>query len=227
MNDSSWRGGLPIPQLTGELRGSMATVRQLRASDLDATQSVDSDGPVMAEETFRGRMDSLALVHETLRHGERSNSLPLAVLRNDTSRICGVAAVGGDFAPDGVLALHSTRLMTNSWRLGTRLEVKYLVLRHAFELWCVQRVEVTSSLLRGAGSAAGREDVIEEDSVVYLLMEDTGRVDDIRLFQIYRNEWPALRIRLESRIGRMLQSTLFPAGEQVSSFPKRTRPIYP
>lgn len=202
-------------------------MRQLHLTDLDAPKRNDLDGRVNAEEEFRGRMDSLAHVHETFRLAEQSKSLPLAVLRNDTSRICGVAAVEGDFAPDGVLALHSTRLLTNSRRLGTRLEVKYLILRHAFEIWCVQRVEVTSSWLRGATALAGREDVVEEDSVVYLLMEDTGRVDDVRLFQIYRSEWPALRIRLESRIGRMLQSTLFPAGEQVSTFPKRTRPIYP
>lgn len=100
-----------------------------------------------------------------------------------------------------------TWLAASAQGSGINAEAKYLLFRHAFEVWGVARVDLKTdarnSRSRAAIEAAGAsfEGVLRNWSRSWAPGED-GLLRDSAVFSITADEWPDRRARLEERIAR-------------------------
>jgi RimJ/RimL family protein N-acetyltransferase len=94
-----------------------------------------------------------------------------------------------------------TWLAASAQGTGVNTEAKYLMLRQAFEAWRVFRVAIKvdapNERSRRAVEALGAK--LEGIRRAERLGED-GTVRDCAWYSIVRDEWPAVRARLEARL---------------------------
>ena len=85
---------------------------------------------------------------------------------------------------------------------GVNVEAKFLMLRHAFETWRVFRVAIKVDAPNERSRHAVESLGAKLDGVrrAVRLGED-GTVRDMAWYSIVLDEWPAVKERLESRIG--------------------------
>jgi RimJ/RimL family protein N-acetyltransferase len=88
-------------------------------------------------------------------------------------------------------------------RTAVNSEAKYLMLRHAFEVWQCIRVELkTDGLNQKSRNAILRIGAKEEGTLRRHLVTWTGRVRDTVYFSILDSEWPDVKRALEGRLER-------------------------
>jgi RimJ/RimL family protein N-acetyltransferase len=112
---------------------------------------------------------------------------------------------------DGLCAVEVgfTWLAASAQGKGVNAEAKYLLFRHAFESWRVERLDLKTdarnSRSRAAIEAAGArfEGVLRNWSRSWAPGEE-GRLRDSAIFSITAAEWPDCRVGLEDRIARSL-----------------------
>jgi RimJ/RimL family protein N-acetyltransferase len=82
-------------------------------------------------------------------------------------------------------------------------EAKYLMLRHAFEVWACNRVELLTDFLNVKSRAAILRLGAKEEGVMrsHMIMRD-GRVRDSALYSVIASEWPAVKSGLQAKIAR-------------------------
>ena len=92
--------------------------------------------------------------------------------------------------------------IARAWqRTAVNTEAKYLMLRHAFELWKCMRVELkTDALNQRSRNAILRLGAKEEGTLRRHLITWTGRVRDTVYFSILNEEWPSVKKTLESKL---------------------------
>ncbi|HEY9290438.1 MAG TPA: GNAT family protein [Microlunatus sp.] len=89
---------------------------------------------------------------------------------------------------------------------GINTEAKYLLFRHAFEVWQVARVDLKTDARNARSRAAIEsvgaqfEGVLRSWSKSWAPGED-GRLRDSAIFSILDTEWPDRKQRLEQRLG--------------------------
>jgi RimJ/RimL family protein N-acetyltransferase len=88
-------------------------------------------------------------------------------------------------------------------RTALNTEAKYLMLRHAFEVWKCMRVELkTDALNQKSRNAILRIGAKEEGTLRRHLITWSGRVRDTVYFSVLDNEWPAVKAKLEAMRAR-------------------------
>jgi N-acetyltransferase len=94
--------------------------------------------------------------------------------------------------------------MAPPWqRSAINTEAKYLMLRHAFEVWRCIRVELkTDSLNHKSRNAILRIGAKEEGTLRRHLITWTGRARDTVYFSILDSEWPEAKQKLERMLNR-------------------------
>ena len=93
----------------------------------------------------------------------------------------------------------STWIAPGWQRTGINTEAKYLMLRHAFEMWECMRVELkTDALNQKSREAILRIGAKEEGTLRRHLITWTGRVRDTFYFSVLDDEWPEVKARLEA-----------------------------
>jgi RimJ/RimL family protein N-acetyltransferase len=94
----------------------------------------------------------------------------------------------------------STWLSPAAQRTGINREVKFLMLRHAFETWHVRRVEFkTHASNVQSRTALARLGAVEEGTLRKHMVMPDGSARDSVYFSIVDDDWPAIRARLSSR----------------------------
>jgi N-acetyltransferase len=95
-----------------------------------------------------------------------------------------------------------TWLAASAQGTGVNTEAKFLMLRHAFETWRVFRVAIKvdapNERSRRAVESLGAK--LEGIRRAMRLGED-GTVRDLAWYSILQDEWPAVKARLEARLG--------------------------
>jgi len=95
----------------------------------------------------------------------------------------------------------STWIVPTCQRTAVNTEAKYLMLRHAFEVWKCMRVELkTDALNQKSRTAILRIGAKEEGTLRRHLVTWSGRVRDTVYFSILDSEWPEVKARLEARL---------------------------
>jgi RimJ/RimL family protein N-acetyltransferase len=85
-------------------------------------------------------------------------------------------------------------------RSHVNTEAKYLMLRHAFEVWDCNRVELITDVLNTQSRNAILRIGAREEGVLrsHMIMRD-GRIRDSVLYSIVKGEWPAVKSNLQAK----------------------------
>src|ERR1700688_2877130 len=103
--------------------------------------------------------------------------------------------------PNRGVEIGSTWIVPARQRTAVNTEAKYLMLRHAFDVWNCIRVELkTDALNQRSRNAILRIGAKEEGTLRKHLITWTGRVRDSVYFSILDTEWPEVKAKLEAML---------------------------
>jgi RimJ/RimL family protein N-acetyltransferase len=149
------------------------------------------------------REDFEKLVDKAFVEQERGESVVFATVERNSGRTIGSTRFMNIDRANKRVEIGSTWIAPAWQRTAVNTEAKYLMLRHAFEVWGCIRVELkTDALNQKSRNAILRIGAKEEGILRRHLVTSSGRVRDTVYFSILDSEWPELRARLESRLAR-------------------------
>ena len=130
-------------------------------------------------------------------------SLPFATVDKVTGRVAGCTRFGNIDRYNRRVEIGWTWVGRPWQRSHVNTEAKFLMFRHAFEtLGCV-RVELKTNVLnQRSRNAMKRIGCIEEGVLRKHGMSDDGVWRDVIYFSVLDDEWPGVKARLETMIGR-------------------------
>ncbi|WP_266160508.1 GNAT family N-acetyltransferase [Dyella silvatica] len=146
--------------------------------------------------------DMYAYVSAALEDQRRGVSLPFAILDQASGKIIGSTRYMDIALPHRRLEIGATWVTSAYQRTAANTEAKLLLLTHAFETLGVIRVVFKTEVLNEASRRAlARLGAVEEGTFRKHLITLAGRARDMVYFSILDTEWPAVKARLESRLG--------------------------
>jgi N-acetyltransferase len=143
--------------------------------------------------------DFQRLIDKAFEEQERGESVVFATVEKSSGRVIGSTRYMNIDRVNRRVEIGSTWIAPDWQRTGVNTEAKYLMLRHAFEVWKCMRVELkTDALNQKSRNAILRIGAKEEGTLRRHLLTWTGRVRDTVYFSILDNEWPEVKARLEA-----------------------------
>ncbi len=141
-------------------------------------------------------------IEKALEEQAVGSSLPFATIERASGRPVGSTRYMNIDRSNRRLEIGSTWIARNWQRTAVNTEAKYLMLRHAFEqLGCI-RVELkTDSLNQRSRQAILRLGAREEGILRNHMITSTGRIRHTVYYSIIDSEWPAVKKRLEQKLG--------------------------
>lgn len=185
------------------LDGRLVRLEPLTRDHLPALCAVGLDPDLWRWTVSRVRdeREMAAWVESALAEQAAGRAVPFAILDRASGLVIGSSRYGNLSVPDGRLEIGWTWLGRAWQRSGRNAEAKLLLLAHAFDDLEASRVEFKTDALNAASRAALRAlGAIEEGTLRRHTMTAAGRVRDTVYFGILREEWPAVRARLEERV---------------------------
>lgn len=192
------------PPLT--LQGTFIRLEPLQTAHSAAFWDVAKDS---LEDIFRWipyrmetREDFDLLVEKAFAEQARGESVVFATVERATSRVIGSTRFMNIDRANSRVEIGSTWIAPPWQRTAVNTEAKYLMLRHAFEVWRCIRVELkTDALNQKSRNAILRLGGKEEATFRKHLLTWTGRIRDTVYFSILDTEWPEVKTRLEAKLG--------------------------
>jgi len=135
--------------------------------------------------------------------GERTSgsALPFALIDKASGRIIGSTRYGNIDRVHHRVEIGWTWVARQWQRSAVNTEMKYLLLRHAFETLKCIRVELkTDSLNERSRAAVLRIGAREEGTFRNHMITASGRIRNTVYFSILDSEWPDVKTRLESKL---------------------------
>ena len=149
----------------------------------------------------RGDFDNLAA--KAIAEQERGESVVFATVEKSSGRVIGSTRFMNIDRTNRRVEIGSTWIAPSWQRTAVNTEAKYLMLRHAFEVWECIRVELkTDALNHKSRNAILRIGAREEGTLRRHVITHTGRVRDTVYFSILDGEWPAVKARLMENLRR-------------------------
>lgn len=185
------------------LEGSVVRLEPLRHEHADLFWDVAHDH---LEDIFRWipysmktREDFTSLVAKAFAELQRGDSVVFATVERSTGRVVGSTRFMNIDRANRRVEIGSTWIAPAWQRTTANTEAKYLMLKHAFEVWKCFRVELkTDALNEKSRNAILRLGAKEEGTLRRHVVTWTGRVRDSVYFSILDYEWPEVKARLES-----------------------------
>ena len=148
------------------------------------------------------RMKSLEdfqqVVEKALDEQERGEAVVFATVERSSGKVIGSTRFMNIDRVNRRVEIGSTWIAPAWQRTAVNTEAKYLMLRHAFEVWKCIRVELkTDALNQKSRNAILRIGAKEEGTLRRHVITWTGRVRDSVYFSILDNEWPEAKAKLE------------------------------
>lgn len=151
----------------------------------------------------RTREDFDRIVDKALNEQQRGESVVFATVERSSGRTIGSTRFMNIDRTNRRVEIGSTWIAPAWQRTAVNSEAKYLMLRHAFEVWGCIRVELkTDALNQKSRNAILRIGAKEEGTLRRHLLTWSGRVRDTVYFSILDHEWPEAKARLEARVSR-------------------------
>jgi N-acetyltransferase len=151
--------------------------------------------------SVRTREDFTRLVDKAFAEQERGESVVFTTTEKSTGRVIGSTRFMNIDCANRRVEIGSTWIAPAWQRTAVNTEAKYLMLRHAFEVWKCMRVELkTDALNQKSRNAILRIGAKEEGTLRRHVVTWTGRVRDSVYFSILDSEWPEVKSRLETRL---------------------------
>lgn len=134
---------------------------------------------------------------------EARRELPFTVFDAGTGAIAGSTRFMGIDPANRVVEIGNTWYAPAYQRTPVNTESKYLLLRHAFEVWDCIRVEFKTDANNAQSRAAiANVGAVEEGIRRHHLIVPGGRIRDSAMFSIIPSEWPGVKRRLEAKLAR-------------------------
>ena len=197
------------------LEGSVVRLEPIRGEHAELFWDVAKDD---LEDIFRWIPYSMqtpadfeALIDKAQQEQDRGESVVFATVERSSGKIIGSTRFMNIDRANRRVEIGSTWIAPAWQRTAVNTEAKYLMLRHAFEVWGCIRVELkTDALNQKSRNAILRIGAKEEGTLRRHLITWTGRVRDTVYFSILDNEWPEAKQKLERLLNR--QSSQSPRG---------------
>jgi N-acetyltransferase len=155
---------------------------------------------------MKTREDFQRLVVKIFDEQERGESVAFATVERSSGKVIGSTRFMNIDRVNRRVEIGSSWIVPAWQRTVVNTEAKYLMLRHAFEVWQCMRVELkTDALNQKSRNAILRIGAKEEGTLRKHVITWTGRVRDSVYFSILDTEWPVLKTRLE-RLARTEKS---------------------
>jgi N-acetyltransferase len=146
---------------------------------------------------MKTREDFQTLIDKALAEQERGESVVFATVERTSGQTIGSTRFMNIDRANRRVEIGSTWIAPPWQRTAVNTEAKYLMLRHAFEVWGCMRVELkTDALNQKSRNAILRTGAKEEGTLRRHTLTWTGRVRDTVYFSILDNEWPEVKERL-------------------------------
>jgi RimJ/RimL family protein N-acetyltransferase len=143
------------------------------------------------------------VIDKAFEEQEREESVVFATVEPSSGRVIGSTRFMNIDRPNRRVEIGSTWIAPAWQRTGINTEAKYLMLRHAFEVWKCLRVELkTDALNHKSRNAILRIGAKEEGTLRRHLITWSGRVRDTVYFSILDNEWPQVKASVEGMRAR-------------------------
>jgi RimJ/RimL family protein N-acetyltransferase len=145
--------------------------------------------------------DFKLLIQKALAEQERGESIVFATVERNSGQVIGSTRFMNIDRPNRRVEIGSTWIAPAWQRTGVNTEAKYLMLRHAFEVWGCFRVELkTDALNQKSRNAILRIGAKEEGTLRRHVITWTDRVRDSVYFSILDSEWAEVKTKLETRL---------------------------
>lgn len=150
---------------------------------------------------MKTREDFGTLIDKAFAEQERGESVVFATLERSSGQVVGSTRFMNIDRANRRVEIGSTWIAPAWQRTSVNTQAKYLMLRHAFEVWGCMRVELkTDALNEKSRNAILRIGAKEEGTLRRHLVTWTGRVRDTVYFSILDHEWAGVKSALESRL---------------------------
>ena len=147
------------------------------------------------------REDFQHLVEKIFDEQERGESVAFATIERSSGQVIGSTRFMNIDRVNRRVEIGSTWIAPAWQRTAVNSEAKFLMLRHAFEVWQCLRIELkTDALNHRSRNAILRIGAKEEGTLRRHLITWTGRVRDSVYFSILDSEWPAVKAELERKL---------------------------
>ncbi len=194
------------------LEGSVVRLEPIRPEHAELFWEIAKDN---LEDIFRWipyavrtRDDFSKLVDKALEEQRRGESVVFATVESASRRAVGSTRFMNIDRVNRRVEIGSTWIAPAWQRTAVNTEAKYLMLRHAFEVWECMRVELkTDALNQKSRNAILRIGAKEEGTLRRHLLTWTGRVRDTVYFSILDSEWPEVKAKLEKRLNAWSNGT--------------------
>lgn len=189
------------------LEGSVVRLEPIHAGHAELFWDVAKDN---LEDIFRWmpysmqtRADFEELIAKAQQEQDRGESVVFATVERSSGKIIGSSRFMNIDRANRRVEIGSTWIAPGWQRTAVNTEAKYLMLRHAFEVWGCIRVELkTDALNEKSRNAILRIGAREEGTLRRHVITHTGRVRDTVYFSILDSEWPDAKTRLRSHLDR-------------------------
>jgi len=149
----------------------------------------------------RTREDMRAYLEVALNGRTEGTTLPFAILAQPSGQVVGSTRFGNIDRENRRVEIGWTWIGRRWQRTAVNTEIKYLMLRHAFEtLGCVRVEFKTDTLNQTSRRAILRLGAKEEGILRRHMITDGGRIRDTVYYSIIDGEWAAVKARLEAKL---------------------------
>ncbi|MBC7926015.1 MAG: GNAT family N-acetyltransferase [Bryobacteraceae bacterium] len=187
------------------LEGRTIALVPLLREHVDGGWKAGSDPEIWKLTTAKvhSREDMVAYIETALGEQARGVSLPFTTILRATGEVVGMTRFGSIAREHKRVEIGWTFVTPLHQRTAVNTEAKYLMLRHAFEVWGCNRVELkTGSLNSKSRNAMLRIGAKEEGILRQHIINADGFVRDTVYFSVIAGEWPEVKAGLEEKLSR-------------------------
>jgi RimJ/RimL family protein N-acetyltransferase len=199
-------GGVTSHRMTPDpcvLEGMRVRLEPLTLDHLEALTEIGLDPDLWRWTLARNHTaeDMRQYVETALAEQRAGQALPFATVERTSGRIVGSTRFAAIERTHRRVEIGWTWIARPWQRTAVNTEAKYLMLRHAFEVWRCLRVELkTNSKNERSRRAILRIGAIEEGTLRKHQLNADGTSRDSVYFSITDDEWPAVQRRLEGML---------------------------
>ena len=197
---------MPVaPYLPVTLTGRGVELRPLSMDHFDALAAISNEDAIWRVFLNSGQSPEQLRqwIQGNLENQDKGTSVPFTTVDRVSGRIAGCTTFMNIDAAHKRVEVGGTWLGLEFQRSHLNTEAKYLMFRHAFEVWGSNRVELkTDALNTQSRNAMLRIGAKEEGTLRRHLVTYSGRVRDTVYFSVIREEWPEVKQHIERLLGK-------------------------
>lgn len=187
------------------LEGQNVRLEPLNAAHEESLNAAAADGELWNSTVtiVPSRNDMSAYIAAALDAQAQGRELPFVIIQKSSGQVVGTTRYYAIEREGRSLEIGYTWVAASAQRTGVNTEAKLLLLAHAFEtLRCIRVALITDALNQQSRAAILRLGAKEEGVLRNHMIMPGGRYRDSVCFSIIEAEWPVVRARLETKLGR-------------------------